>query len=273
MDHIASTQALEQCSGRVLLQAATLDDTGLGALGSDLAGVGGLLGREPSLRRTLSEATTDVEHRAALMSRLLSGKVGQPAAAIVDFVVRQSWASGRDLAGAMVRLGRTAMFLRAERSGELDEVEDQLFRFGRILDAAPSLSVILDDPTTQGEARASLVGRLLAGRAHPLTADLLEQLARDPGHRSFSHGVGEIVTQAAERKDKIVATVQAATPLSIEQTSRLTAALAKIYGRAVSVHVLVEPALGGGIRVRVGDEVIDGSVAGRLDELRRRMAG
>lgn len=272
MEHIASTQALAAASGTLLLQAATLDDTGLGALGADLAGVGGLLSQNPILRRTLSEVTTDVEHRAGVMKALLVGKVGQPAAAIVDFTVRQSWATGRDLADGFVRLGRTAMFLRAERSGELDEVEDQLFRFGRIIDANPALSVILDDPTTAGAARASLVARLLDGRAHSLTAELLGQLAANPGGRSFTHGVGEIVAQAAQRKDKVVATVQAATPLTIEQTSRLTAALARIYHRPVSVHVLVEPGLQGGIKVRVGDEVIDGSVAGRLDALRRRLA-
>lgn len=273
MEHIASTTALAAASDKLLLQAASLDDTGLGALGADLAGVGSLLSQNPILRRTLSEVTTDVEHRAGVMRSLLAGKVGLPAAALVDFTVRQPWATGRDLADGLIRLGRTAMFLRAERSGELDEVEDQLFRFGRIVDASPALSVILDDPTTAGRARAALVGRLLDGRSHPLTAQLLEQLATDPGGRAFTHGVGEIVTQAAQRKDKVVATVHAATALDVEQTSRLTAALAKIYGRPVSVHVLLEPALQGGIRVRVGDEVIDGSVAGRLDALRRRLAG
>ena len=273
MQHIASTQALSESTDRLLLAAASLDDTGLGVLGSDLAGVGNLLSREPSLRRTLSEATTDVEHRAGLMASLLTGKVGDPAAAIVDFVVRQPWATGRDLADGLTRLSRTALFLRAERSGELDEIEDQLFRFGRIVEGAPELSVVLDDPSLPGEARSSLVSRLLTGRVHQLTADLLEQLALDPRGRSFSHGVGEIVAQAAERKDKIVAIVEAATSLSIEQTNRLTAALTKIYGRPVSVHVLIQPELHGGIKVRVGDEVIDGSVAGRLDELRRRLAG
>jgi len=271
MEHIASKQALAAATEKLLQEAANLDDGGLGALGSDLAGVGSLLASEAPLRRTLSEATTDVEHRAGVMSSLLSGKIGRPAAALVDFTVRQSWATGHDLADGFTRLGRTAMFLRAERSGELDEVEDQLFRFARIVDGSPGLSVILDDPAAQGDARASLVARLLAGRAHQLTADLLEQLARNPGRRSFSHGVGEIVSQAAERKDKVVATVESATELTNEQSSRLTASLAKIYGRPVSVHVLVAPTLGGGIRVRVGDEVIDGSVAGRLDALRRRL--
>ncbi len=273
MQHIASTQALAAATSHLLQQAATLDDAGLASLGSDLSNVGNLLLGQPTLRRAMSEATTDVEQRVGVMSGLLTGKVGAPAAALVDFTVRQSWASGRDLADGLVRLGRTALFLRAERTGELDDVEDQLFRFGRIVDGSPELSVLMDDPTTPGEARAALVQRLLAARAHPLTLQLLEQLARNPGGRSFTHGVGEIVEQAADRTDRVVATVQSAVPLTPEQTSRLTAALSRIYARPVSAHVLVEPALRGGMRVQIGDEVIDGSVAGRLDELRRRLAG
>ncbi len=86
---------------------------------------------------------------------------------VVDFAVRQDWASGHDLRDGVERLGRTAMFLRAERAGELDEVEDQLFRFGRIIDGTPELSVLLDDPAIGGAARASLVRRLLTHRANP----------------------------------------------------------------------------------------------------------
>ncbi len=83
----------------------------------------------------------------------------------------------------------------------------------------------------------------------------------------------ELVEQAAARQEQLVAEVESALPLTVEETNRLTAGLARIYGRAISVHVMVNPALGGGLRVRVGDEVIDGSVAGRLEELRRRLAG
>ena len=108
MQHIASTQALAAASSKLLEQAATLDDSGLSALGSDLSNVGNLLLSQPVLRRTMSEATTDVEQRAGVMSALLSGKVGAPTLSVVDFAVRQSWASGRDLADGLVRLGRTA---------------------------------------------------------------------------------------------------------------------------------------------------------------------
>lgn len=273
MHHIASRQALDTATTRLLTQAATLDDSGLGALGGDLAGVAGLLRREAHLRRTLSEATTSVDMRAGLLGRILGGRIGQPASALVDFVVRQSWVNGRDLVDGLERLSRTALFLRAERTGELDEVEEQLFRFGRIVDANPELSVVLDDPTVEGNARASLVHRLLDGRAHSLTVDLLDGLAKDPAGRSFSHGIRELVDQAAQRKDKVVAVVTTAVELTVEERNRLIAALGRVYGRPVAVHQEVQPSLGGGLRVRVGDEVIDGSVAGRIDQLRTKLAG
>lgn len=165
------------------------------------------------------------------------------------------------------------MFLQAERTGELDDVEDQLFRFARIVEASPELSVILDDPTADPDLRSRLVDELLRGRANPLVVDLVDALARDTGGRSFSHGVRELVDQAAERRDKLVAIVKTAVALTPEQTARLTASLGRIYGRQVSVHVEVDPAVIGGVRVQIGDEVIDGSVSAKLELLRRRLAG
>ena len=126
---------------------------------------------------------------------------------------------------------------------------------------------------TDPDARAALVDRLLTGRATPLTVELLTGLAQHPGGRSFAHGVHELVEQAAERKDKLVAVVQSAAELTDGQVDRLRAALQRIYHRELVLHVAVEPDLLGGLRIQVGDEVIDGSVAGRLDTLRRALAG
>lgn len=273
MEHIASRESLKNTTERLLTAAATLDDAGLAALGADLTAVGGLLHREGSLRRTLSESTTAEQTRVSIMDRLLGGKIGEAAQAVVQHALRTHWSSGADLRDAMDQLGRTAMFLRAERDGQLDEVEDQLFRFGRIVDASPELSVLLDDPTTPGAERAALVGRLLDGRAHPLTIALLTALAQEPGRRSFTFGVGELVDQAAQRRDKVVAVVETAVELTPDQRSRLIAGLSRVYGRGVVAHIVVEPSLAGGVRVRVGDELIDGSVAGRLAALRHRLVG
>jgi F-type H+-transporting ATPase subunit delta len=273
MQHVASRESLIATNNHLLSVADPLDDAGLDVLGRDVAAVADMLLVQVPLRRTVSEVTLSEDSRAAIIDRVLSGKISEPALSVVDFAVRQVWSASRDLQEALRRVSRTAMFRKAERTGELDEVEDQLFRFSRIVDGSPDLSVILDDPTADPDARSRLVHQLLTGRAHPLVTELVDALARDTAGRSFSHGVRVLVDQAAIRRQKIVAIVKTAVPLSAEQLARLTGSLGRIYGRGVSLHVEVEPSVLGGIRVQVGDEVIDGTVAGRLEDLRRRMAG
>lgn len=273
MQHLASRNSLDRVTRHVLQVAGSLDDAGLTALGVQLNAVSDLLLGQVPLRRALSESTASADAKASLAARLLTGKIGEPAVDIVEFATRQDWSSARDLQETFRRVSRTAMFLRAERSGELDDVEDQLFRFARIVDGAPELSVILDDPTADPAARSALVDRLLAGRAHPLVVELVDALARDTAGRSFTHGIRELVDQAAERRDKVVAIVRSAVALTPEQSERLVGALGRLYGRPVSVHVEVDRAVLGGIRVQIGDEVIDGTVSAKLDGLRRRLAG
>lgn len=273
MQHISSRQSLEAATSVLLTGAATLDDTGLGALGQDLNSVGALLVKEPALRRILADNTTEGDAKASIVTSLLAGKVGPAAAKVVDTAVRREWTTGADLAEGVYRLARTANFLRAERGGELDEVEEELFRFGRVLEAHPELAAALDNPTAVAADRVALVERLLAGKAHGLTISLLTALAEDTRGRSFAHGVNDLVEQAANRRDKVVAVITSPVELNTEQRNRAIAALTKIYGRPVTAHVQVDPTLQGGLKIRVGDEVIDGSVSGRLTELKARLGG
>jgi F-type H+-transporting ATPase subunit delta len=83
----------------------------------------------------------------------------------------------------------------------------------------------------------------------------------------------EYLDLAAEALQEAVATVHTARELSAEEQQRLTAALGKQYAKDVQLHVVVDPELVGGLRVEIGDDVIDGTVASRLDDARRRMAG
>lgn len=272
MAGLASQQALNTTTGDLLTAAATMDELALSAIAGDLAAVAGVLAGQPHLRRLLTETTIAAEAKSDMARRLLTGKIGDRSLQLLTGALAHRWSNGHDLVDGLRRLSRTALFLQAERSGELDEVEDQLFRFGRIIDGNPGLSVILDDPATAPQGRVELVTRLLSGRVHRLTFDLLVGLARDPGGRAYSHGVAELVEQAAERRDKLVAIVTSAVTLDADQIARLGSALRTIYSRDVAVHVIVDPTLGGGLRIRVGDEVIDGSVSGRLDAIRQRLA-
>ena len=273
MQHLASRQSLGTSTETLLGIAATLDDDGLRTLGGELKSIADLFNRELGIRRALSDASVDASDRSGLAHRLLDGRIGEPARRVLDKVVGETWSTGRDLTDALGRLSRTAMFLRAERSGDLDNVEDEIFRFGRIIEGNPDLSNALDDKQGTSEARTQLVDRLLANKVHPLTVEMLMELARDPGGRSFSFGVDQLVAEAAQRKDKVVAIVSSAVALTDDQSARLNAALVRIYRRPVVIHVEVDPELQGGLLVKVGDEVIDGTVAGRIAEIRSRLAG
>lgn len=272
MANLVSEQSVAAASAGLLQAAATMDEAALTATADELSSVATLLADRVTLRRLLTETTAVDGARQALAQRLFEGKIAPASLAVVLGAVGQRWSSGRDLVEGLRSLARTALFLRAERLHELDEVEDEIFRFGRILDANPQLALVLDDPAVSAAGRVDIITRLLAGKGHPLTTDLLVGLAKDPGGRTFAHGVAQLVEQAAQRQDKLVAIVTAARPLDDAELTRLRAALAKIYSRAVVVHLEVDPALGGGLTVRVGDEVIDGSISGRLRAIATTLA-
>jgi F-type H+-transporting ATPase subunit delta len=188
-------------------------------------------------------------------------------------VVRGRWSRPRDLSDGLDQLARQASLGVAERSGTLDEVEDELFRFGRILEAQPRLRLLLEDRAADTDRRTELLDRLIGQRVNPTTRQLLDQAVRSPRGRTLERAVDELVELAAARRERYVAYVTAPAALTDQQERRLTAALARIYDRQISVQVTVDPELLGGLVVRVNDEVIDGSVLSRLAAVRQQMAG
>ncbi len=271
----ASREALDAARERL---DALVDNTAVDAvaLAADLAAVTALLDRETSLRRVLTDPAQPGEGKADLVGRLLGGQVGGEAVDLVSGMVRSRWSAPRDLVDAIEVLADTADLVAAEQEGSLDAVEDELFRFGRIIATAPQLRAALsarDDSAAGGTARAALVRDLLGGRARPVTERLVVRLVERPRGRSLDAGLEALSTLAAARRDRSVAVVTSAVPLSDQQRQRLGDALARLYGRQIQLNLDVDPAVLGGISVRIGDEVIHGTVADRLDEVNRRMAG
>ncbi|MFF4949200.1 F0F1 ATP synthase subunit delta [Streptomyces chattanoogensis] len=268
----ASREAL--ASAREQLDALT-DDASVDAakLAEELAAVTALLDREVSLRRVLTDPAQGGEARAGLARRLLGGQVGDRTVDLVSGMVRSRWSRSRDLADAIEELGYSADLAAAQRSGALDDVEDELFRFGRILASAPELRSALTSSTATTAAKTELLHSLLGNRANPVTERLVVRLVGAPRGRSLEAGIDALSKLAAHRRDRMVAVVTSAAPLSEGQRERLGAALARVYGRQIHLNLDVDPEVLGGVQVRIGDEVINGTIAERLDEANRRMAG
>jgi F-type H+-transporting ATPase subunit delta len=242
------------------------------AVAEDLFSVTGLLDREISLRRVLSDPSAAGDRKVELARSLLGGQIGDAAFDLFTGLVRSRWSRPRDLPDAVEILAVQSAVAAAEREGYLDEFEDNLFRFGRIVAGDASLRGVLVDRTVSAERKRELVRSLVEGKTRPITQRLITQVVTQPRGRSLERGLEEYAAHAAARRQRVVGVVRSAVPLTDEQKTRLQAALRRIYGRDVSTNVIVDPEVTGGISVQVGDEIIDGTVLSKLDEARRRLA-
>ncbi|WP_329381525.1 F0F1 ATP synthase subunit delta [Streptomyces sp. NBC_01716] len=270
--HGASRAAL--AAARERLDALT-DSTSVDAskLADELTAVTALLHREVSLRRVLTDPARSGDSKADLVGGLLRGQVGGESADLVAGMVRARWSQPRDLVDSVEELAAVAELTAAQRAGGLDEVEDELFRFGRIIESSTALRAALTDQAATVPAKTGLLTTLLGGRANPSTERLVTRLVTQPRGRSLEAGLQTLSRLAAARRDRLVAVVTTAVPLTDGQKQRLGAALARLYGHPMHLNLDVDPEVLGGVSVRVGEEVVNGTVAERLEEAERRLAG
>lgn len=239
-------------------------------MGSELFAVVDVLDDQRSLRVALADKSVASSARAELAERLFGGKISAATQAVLTTAVAQNWSRTRDLVDTLVLLGREALLRSAADRGRIDAVEDELFRLGRIVEDNPDLEQALADRGKSAQAKRELVARLLTGKVEETTLQLTEQaVSRSNG--VISGAFDELSDLAASLRRQIVAHVRAATDLTQQQREQLAASLQRIYDKAITVHVQVDPSLLAGVVVHVGDDVIDGSAVGRLQRLRRTL--
>lgn len=275
-------------------------DQAVGEIAAQLAQVQQALGQVDALLATLSDDALPVSLRLAIVADLLP-QAHPVVQALLAFVVRSDsaaelapdldWLLGRAREELQRRQGGTdpdppaghsvvnerlegyalgAFGSTADRAA-LDEVEDELFRFTRILEANRGLRDTLSDPTLPAALRESILADLLGDRVQPVTRRLLGYAVRQSRGQLTGH-LDWLVERVAEERGRRTAEVSAAVDLDPEQRSRLAAALSQLTGRQVSLQVSVEPDLVGGLRVVVGDTVLDATVRRRLDQVRAVLA-
>lgn len=267
----ASRDAYAEAAGR--MPALDADPAGLAAIADELLAVAGLLAREPRLRRALADPARPGEERVGLLRALFAERLGAPALDLAGTLVAGRWARPSELLDAVERLGVDALLASAEGAGTLADVEDELFRFGKIVEGDPPLAAALSDSTRDVGQRASLVDSLLAGKAGPVTVRLAKVALTGLGGRSFDASLARLVELAAQRRDRRVAYITVAAALTEEEERRLGATLTRLYGREVSLKITIDPEVLGGMRVQVGHDLYDGTVARRLTETHNALAG
>ncbi|MFV0452870.1 MAG: F0F1 ATP synthase subunit delta [Propioniciclava sp.] len=239
-------------------------------LSADLFGIADVLAAQPTLRRTLSDPGMPEAVRVELIDELFGASIHPDAAAVLREAARLRWASAGGFLAAVERQAVRAVLRSADAAGTLDEVEDQLFKVERLVAGAPELLAALTDRRVPVEGRAGLLADVLGSAVLPAVTALAVR-AVAARERPFGATVEGYLALAAGLKEQAVATVVVAAPLQPAQLARLTAILAKQAGRDVHVRTVIDPTVLGGVRVTIGDEVIEGTVAARLTDAHRKL--
>ncbi|WP_334171472.1 F0F1 ATP synthase subunit delta [Sinomonas sp.] len=248
------------------------------SLADELFGILRVLDASAGLRRALTDPSREGAEKSALVQRLLAGKASADAAEIVSRLASQRWAGSRDISDALETLAATVAIAVAEQRGEasglsgLERLENDLFSFVRTVDDSHDLQAALSEPQASAEAKRTLALRLVPSASDEARL-LIGQAAADPRGLKPTELVKRFAALAAKRQERWIAEVAVARPLNNDQAERLQTGLNRLYGRELKITTTVDPQLLGGVRVTVGDEVLDASTLARLTELRRQLAG
>lgn len=270
--HSASRDSYAAARERLDEQARGAQPEAITQLAGDLLALAGLLSAEPRLRRALSDPGRAGEDRAQLMTSVLGDRLSAQARELAAVLAGGRWSAAVDLLDAAEQLGVEALLASAESAGTLGEVEDALFRFGQVADGDPRLAAVLGDSSAAAARRRELVRSLLADKVDAVTTRLAELSVEGFGGRNFSTSLARLVELAAHRRERRVAYVTTAAPISPEQEERLADNLGRIYGGMISLKVSVRPDVLGGISVQIGDDLYDGTILRRLSQARGALA-
>jgi F-type H+-transporting ATPase subunit delta len=249
-------------------------------LAKELFGILGMVDSSAGLRRALTDPSRNGDEKSALVRQLVGGKVSADAADIAGGLASSRWANARDIGDALETLAATVVISVAENKSAvsasgitgLEELENDLFSFNQAVASSHEVQRALSEPQASGAAKATLAEKLVPGVSEEAKV-LITQAVTQPRGIKPTRLVQRFAELAAKRQQRWIATVSVTRPLTPTQLARLQAGMNALYGRELKVNVNVDPALIGGIRVQVGDEVLDASVITRLGELQRQLAG
>ena len=247
------------------------DEAAAERLGEELFAAVDLLAGERALRRHLADPATAASDRRRLLQAVFGHRLDRPAMQVLDGLVSARWSQPRDLMDATETLARLVVLAVAHRQGAIEDVEDELFRVGRLVDREARLRTLLGDLAVPAARRVELLRSVIAGKVHPATERLLVRAVQAPHGIALDRAAEQLAELAAQRRQRSVARVSTPVALADAQQERLAAALSRIYGRAMTLQIELDETLLGGVVVRVADEVIDGSVAGRLAAARQAL--
>ena len=270
--HFGGSSRKSLVASRALLDAAVkgADANSASAMSSELFFVAEVLSTNIAVRRALTDPSRDSKAKAAFISDLLGKKIGALALGLVTELSTLRWSSAKDLVLVVEQLAIEAEASAANIAGELDRVEDELFTAATAFAGSSELRKALTSDATN--AKATLVADILKG-ASGSTVKLVSQMVNAWRGRSIESAFADYQWALAARRNRVIALVRVATPLSQAQLDRLTTSLTSKVGQPVRINIEIDPSVLGGVSVKFADEMVDGSVSNRLAGAARALAG
>jgi len=237
--------------------------------GEELFSLARLLGSSAQLRSAVADPSADPASKAALVERAFSGRVSGAALATLSTAAQQRWSEPGDIIDGLEEAGVRAIAQSAPASAS---ISDELFAVGRAVAGDAQLELALRSKLADASAKVGVVERLLSTKVSEQSLAIVRQLVADPRGRGIRESLRWAQQIVADQKQAVLATVTTAQPLSAAQLDRLRSALTARYGKAIAFNTVLDSSLIGGLRVRVGDDVIDSSIATRLSDVRLQLA-
>jgi F-type H+-transporting ATPase subunit delta len=252
-------------SREALGQARASLDGGLDKnTGAELLRAATQLVNTPSIAVAIHDTAATSEGKAALVERVF-GQFSGDARRVLVAAATARWSSADEFVAGVEELG-----IRAESLSN-SALSDELLAVASLVDDNHDLQLSLGSKLIDSEGKVSLVRQLLVGKTSASAVAVVSHLVSNPRGRRLDATLRSSARVAADQVGSELATVTVAAPLSLTQQQRLARVLEQTAGRAVQVKTVVDPEIIGGIRIQIADDIIDGSVRARLDDLRQQL--
>ncbi len=238
---------------------------------TDLFTVLTVLSSSVGLRRALTDNSRDTASKTQLITDLFGKNIGDATKALVTQAAGLRWSNPSEIADAIENLAVESASAAADKSNELEQLENQLFDFAQVLIANPDFRQALNTTADSDEGKVSLVESVVNGKYVASTINLLKKVVLLRRGRNIDATLATYAHYVSNSRNRLVAHIKTAVELSPTQKSSLIAALTKQMGREVHVNIEIDPKVLGGISIRYADDVIDGTVVNRLAEASRAL--
>jgi F-type H+-transporting ATPase subunit delta len=238
-------------------------------VGDELFAAGRAIGDSAQLLAALADPAAAGTAKSSVVETVFA-RLDAATRALLVVVAQNRWSSEDDLLAGIEELGLRVV---AQTDTEATPIEAELFAFQAAVSSNADLELAVGSKLGSTESKAALITALVGKKVSPQTLTILSHLVQQPRGRRIAELVRTAARVVADQAGLSIATVTSASALSAAQLERLGTTLAQAYGRELRLNHVVDPAVIGGVRVQIGDDVIDGSIASRLKELRLQLAG